>query len=338
MAALATLASVYAIYVDQAAFGGHVDDDRLRIRASIQSGIELTAYKLASASEDLRPPRGAFTLRLARSTIEVAFTAEGARIDLNAASKEMLAGLFAALGAKSEDAANYADRVVGWRKKGVVAGQNAEAALYRSAGYAYAPRQAPFRNVLELSLLLRIPRSLVDRALPFVTIFSGQGEIDIRVAEYVALSALPKATPEQISQVLAQRSQDAQGGEALLKLSDPRAPALRSRRPRRAACAWWSGSTTDAERRRKSSYSSSRTRIFRSGCFLGARTSIVRFNSDTDHADRVVGIEVRGSGPRERLVERWLACHTWRLANQPVPVSQNWSCLDRGGHSSIASP
>jgi general secretion pathway protein K len=218
LAALATLASVYAVYVDEAAFAIHVNDDRLRIRAAVQSGVELTAFELAATPEDKRPPRGAFSLRMDRATIEVTFLAEGARVDLNSASKEMLAGLFAAVGARQDDASTFADRVVGWRKKGAVAGENDEAALYKNAGYAYAPRQAPFRNVLELALVAGIPAAIVERVLPFVTIFSGQGEIDVRVADYTVLSALPGATPEQIKQILALRSKGGEDGEALLKL------------------------------------------------------------------------------------------------------------------------
>ena len=38
LAALATLASVYAVYVDNAAFATQVDDDRLRIHAALLSG------------------------------------------------------------------------------------------------------------------------------------------------------------------------------------------------------------------------------------------------------------------------------------------------------------
>ena len=221
LAALATLASVYAVYADNAAFAIHINDDRLRIRASVLSGIELTAYQLTSAAKDAAPPRGGFVLRLARSRVEVSFVAEGARVDLNAATKEMLAGLFEAVGAKPDNASDYADRVIGWRKKGVVAGQNDEAALYKNAGYAYAPRQAPFRNALELPLVLGIPPGIVERALPHLTIFNGQAQIDIRVAEPLVLSALPKVGPDQVKQILARRDQTAPDDKSLLQWLGP---------------------------------------------------------------------------------------------------------------------
>ena len=92
LAALAALASTYSVYVGNAAFATQVNDDRLRIRNAISSGIELTAYQLLAAPDKARPPQGAFTIPLARSTIDVTFISESARVDLNAAPKSMLAG------------------------------------------------------------------------------------------------------------------------------------------------------------------------------------------------------------------------------------------------------
>src|SRR5271157_5205510 len=79
LAALAALASSYLVYVDNAAFATRINDDRLRIRNAISPGIELTAYQLLAAPDEARPPQGAFTVRLAQSTINVNFLSETAR-------------------------------------------------------------------------------------------------------------------------------------------------------------------------------------------------------------------------------------------------------------------
>jgi general secretion pathway protein K len=267
LGALAALAATYLVYVDNAAFATQLNDDRLRIRNAISTGIELTAYKLLAAPDDARPPQGAFAVRLARSTVSVTFVSEGARIDLNAAPKGVLAGLFTAVGVRSSDAATFADRIVGWRTKAGGAGQNnagqgsgqddselnnsgrgdagqinagqgnagqndalqinasqidtahdKEAEDYKEAGYAYAPRQAPFQSVLELPLVLGIPPYIVERVLPLVTVFNGSAQIDVRVAPPEVLSALPNATPEEVQKVLAQRAQDPMDGESLLQV------------------------------------------------------------------------------------------------------------------------
>jgi general secretion pathway protein K len=218
LAALAALASSYLVYVDNAAFATRINDDRLRIRNAISTGIELTAYQLLAVPDETRPPQGAFTVRLAQSTINVSFLSESARIDLNAAPKAVLAGLFAAVGANSSSAATFADRIVGWRKKADGAGQNVEAGDYKDAGLNYRPRQGPFQNVLELPLVLGIPPYIVERVLPLVTVYSGIGQIDVRVAPPEVLSALPGMTPEQLQEILAQRAQNPRDSQATLRL------------------------------------------------------------------------------------------------------------------------
>ncbi len=219
LAALAALATSYLVYADSAAFATQVNDDRLRIRNAISTGIELTAYQLLAGPDEARPPQGAFTVRLARSTVSVSFVSESARVDLNAAPKELLAGLFAAVGATRPQAASFADRIDGWRKKADPAGQpGGEAEAYKGAGFNYAPRQGPFQNVLELPLVLGIPPYIVERVLPLVTIYSGIGQIDVRIAPPEVLSALPDMTPERLQNVLAQRARNPQDSQTLLKI------------------------------------------------------------------------------------------------------------------------
>ena len=160
------------------------------------------------------PSRGAFSFRLGRAGITVDYQSEASRIDLNLASKEMFAGLFRTLGAQAEDAAYYADRIIGWRKKGEVAGENVEATAYRVAGIAYAPRQAPFQSAAELWLVLGIPPILKERALPFVTVYSGQSEVDLENAAPEVVASLPNMTPERMGNVLQQRAGPLQLGQS----------------------------------------------------------------------------------------------------------------------------
>jgi general secretion pathway protein K len=230
LAALAGLASTYSIYLGNAAFATQINDDRLRIRNAISTGIELSAYQLLAVPERARPSQGAFTVRLARATIDASFVSEGARVDLNAAPKNLLEGLFAAVGADPSQAASFADRVIGWRKKADPTGQNDEVEAYKAAGLDYAPRQTPFQNVLELPLVLGLPPHIVERVLPLVTVYSGHPEIDIRVAPPEVLAALPNVTTDQLQKVLGARMQSPEDGEALLKLLGS-AHALASDKP-----------------------------------------------------------------------------------------------------------
>jgi general secretion pathway protein K len=116
-----------------------------------------------------------------------------------------LANLFSGLGAGQEDARQYADRIIGWRTPPKADSTEDEVSLYRAAGLGYSPRQAPFAHVNELALVLGLPPELVDRALPLVTVFSGQPKINVLIAAPEVIAALPGMTPSGLKAFLKER-------------------------------------------------------------------------------------------------------------------------------------
>jgi general secretion pathway protein K len=219
LGALATLASIYAVYVINTASAMSVNEERLQTEALMTAALELTAYRLTTTDADNRPSRGDFAFRLGRAAVAVGFRSEAGRIDLNSAPKELLAGLFASLGAKYSDAEYYADRVIGWRTPQDPDQRNGEATAYRTAGLSYGPRQGLFAHVGELSLVLDLPPFLVERALPFVTVFSGRGEINIVAAAPEVVAAVPGMTPDRLYAVLSQVGRGPQNAQFLKGLT-----------------------------------------------------------------------------------------------------------------------
>jgi general secretion pathway protein K len=253
LAALATLVSIYSAYAINTVNGSHVADDRVQSEASIRAGLEMTVFRQLAVPEQVRPSHGAFDVRVGRTRVAVNFRSEAARIDLNAAPADLLAGLFAAVGVDAELATTFSDRVIGWRTKADAnAASNAEAKapstadanaptkeaqLYAAQHVPYPPRQAPFDNALELSLLPGVPQPVVERVLPFVTVFSGQPTIDVATADPTALTALPGMTAEILDKVLKARASGSGDGRTLLELLGPaksRASADRSKALRAA--------------------------------------------------------------------------------------------------------
>ncbi len=235
LAALAALASTYAVYLANTAAATRSYDDRIQARALITSGLELTAYRLIGFDDASRPTSGAFGFEIGSSRVDVEFHSEGARIDLNLAPKPLLTSLFAVLGVAPEDAGAYADRIIAWRTKPPPGVQNAEAEAYRDAGLSYAPRQAPFQNVAELRLVRGMPSELVDAAVPFVTIFNGRAQIDVNEAPPQVVYALPGINPDAAEQILKQR--DPRNPQAVLRLLGPAqsSVAIGGRRATRAS-------------------------------------------------------------------------------------------------------
>jgi general secretion pathway protein K len=217
MLALSTLAAIYATYVVRTAYAVGPSDDRVNAEALFNAALELTAYRLSIGPKEERPPRGRFTFRLGRATVVEEFHSESGRIDINGAQKPLLANLFVMLGAKPEDAGQFADRIIGWRTPAPQnGGPDAEADAYRTAGRNYKPRGAPFQEIGELWLVLGLPPAWVERVMPYVTVYGGGAQVNILDAPPLVLAALGIA-PEQVNGLLAQRDRPGVDVKALLQ-------------------------------------------------------------------------------------------------------------------------
>jgi general secretion pathway protein K len=206
LAALSALVLIYLTYVTNTAVVMAVSTDRVQTDALVTAGVELAAYRLTAVKDEDRATSGAFNARIGAARIAVTFRSEAARIDLNMASKELLAGLIVGLGGTPENAAEYTDRIVAWRAPAKTGGDDPEDSSYRTAGLGYMPRHAPFPQAEELWLVRGIPPVIVERMLPFVTVFSNLASVNIVDAAPQVVAALPGMTPEKLQAVLSQRS------------------------------------------------------------------------------------------------------------------------------------
>jgi general secretion pathway protein K len=212
LGALATLATIYSIYVINTAVALTVHDDRLQAEALVSGAVEIAVYKM-KAQPNVQPTHGRFSFRANRANVAVEFKSEAARIDLNAAPKALLAGLFTALGARADAAETYADRIIAWRSGPKPGTLDDETSAYRTAGLSYGPRLAPFPHTGELWLVLGLPPAMVERALPFVTVYSGQPQINLLDAAPEVVASLPGMTPARLQDVLAQRQSKSQNAQ-----------------------------------------------------------------------------------------------------------------------------
>jgi general secretion pathway protein K len=205
LVALASLATIFSVYLANSARALGATDINLERDALVSASLEMTAYQLLLADEKSRPAQGSFRFRLDNAEAFVTFTSEAARVDLNHAPKEMLDGLLEVLGVEQKAAGELAERIVGWRTKSKSNPSNDESAIYLATGLNYSPRQAPFAHVNELNLVLGASPALVERVLPYVTVFSKSADIDALIAPPEVIAALPGMTPEVLDGFLKQR-------------------------------------------------------------------------------------------------------------------------------------
>jgi general secretion pathway protein K len=209
LAALSALVLIYLTYVTNTAVVVAGSTDRLQTEALAGAGVELAALQLAGRPEAGRPTSGTFNARVGAGRVFVTFRSEAARVDLNAAPKGLLSGLMIGLGASPSDAAVYADRIMAWRAPTELGDSDPENSFYRTSGVPYFPRHAPFPASEELWLVRGIPPAIVERMLPFVTVFSNVASVNVLDAAPQVLAALPNITPESLQSVLSQRSDPA---------------------------------------------------------------------------------------------------------------------------------
>ncbi|MEA2928334.1 MAG: ral secretion pathway protein [Hyphomicrobiales bacterium] len=220
LGALATLATIYGVYVIDTAVSFSTHDQRLQADSLFTASLELTSALLGRPDA---PPNGRFNIRLGNADVAVNFRAENTRIDLNVAPKQVLAALFVGLGARAGLAEGYADNIIAWRTPPDAAGSGA-ARDFRPTGMPYPARGAPFPHTGELALVPGLPEILVDRALPFVTVYSGAPQINIMGAAPEVLAALPGMNPNLLYAILAQRQAEPQNVQKLAALLGPAQP------------------------------------------------------------------------------------------------------------------
>ena len=224
LAALAALVVIVSQQLGSSARLLRLEDGVVQADALASAAIELSAYRLMLSKEEERPRQGSFRLALAGNDIAVSFVSEAARIDLNTAPVEMLEALFVTVGTERDAAKDFAERVVAWRSKPSDAAKaQAEEARYAAAGLARMPRLAPFAHVSELALVLGIPAALVERTLPFITVFNGSPGIDPTIAPPEVVAALPGMTPLILKDFLNARASLMQDADALTKTLGPAA-------------------------------------------------------------------------------------------------------------------
>ena len=205
LAALSALVLIYLTFVTNTAVVVAGSTERIQTEAMVTAGVELAALQLTGSNENARPTSGTFNARVGTGRIFVTFSSEAARVDLNAAPKGLLAGLMTGLGVNPSVATTYADRILAWRAPTELGDSDPENSFYRTSGVPYLPRHAPFPAPEELWLVRGIPSAVVERMLPFVTVFSNVPSVNVLDAAPQVLAALPGMTPENLQSMLSQR-------------------------------------------------------------------------------------------------------------------------------------
>ncbi len=158
-----------------------------------------------------------YTFHYGDATVRLSSVDEGGKVDLNAASPEVLQALFQATGMPQAQAQVLATRVVDWRNPvNLVGAADSGRAAYAAAGRDYGPRNAPFASVEELQMVLGMTPALYRQLAGVITIWSGSTSPDPDMAPPLALAAIPGMTAQQRKAIEAARLKHANDPSLIL--------------------------------------------------------------------------------------------------------------------------
>ena len=198
LAALA--AGVTALVRTENARAG-IDSDRAKLQTVVDSARVLIVRRLFDPKPERRPPLdgSAIPLEWGGETVDVSLTLESGRIDLNAASDEMLVAVGEAAGLDSRQSNAWDAQLRDWQDADDARGQDgAESAEYRALGTPYGPRNGPLKSIRELRLLLGMTDELYQCLAASTTVYTESPAPDVSrltALAAVALSKLDKSSP-----------------------------------------------------------------------------------------------------------------------------------------------
>jgi general secretion pathway protein K len=198
---LGIFAAVASSVMNSAAESSRSFAEGIRADAAMRSAIE---YIVARTGSSLQDAIGTALVDVGPAKVIISVSDEAARVDLNKAPPEMLAGIFQQVGVSAENARIYAARIVDWRDDDDDVSPNggAERGAYRSAGRVDGPRNGPFLSVAELALVLDLPARAAAAVAPYVTVASGRERINPLQADPPVLRAIPGMTQERVLNLL----------------------------------------------------------------------------------------------------------------------------------------
>ena len=216
---LAILLGGYAALARTEGLQARYDFAQTQAHYAAEAGVMRAVYGLQDPQAKQRwiGDGRTYTFHYGDATVRLSSVDEGGKVDLNAASPEVLQALFQATGMPQAQAQVLAGRVVDWRNPvSLVGAADSGRAAYAAAGRDYGPRNAPFASVEELQMVLGMTPALYRQLAGVITIWSGSTSPDPDMAPPLALAAIPGMTVQQREAIEAARIKHANDPSLIL--------------------------------------------------------------------------------------------------------------------------
>lgn len=186
-----------------------------------EAGVARAVYQLRGVPPQQRwvPDGRIYRMHFGPAQVRIALTDASGKVDLDAATPQVLMALFRAHGLDRARAEALAAAVMDWRDPdSATRPHGAEAPQYRAAGRDYGPRNGPFRSLPELQQVLGMTPALYQALAPDLSVWSGRNMPDPAFASATVLATLPGMNLHAARQFVARRRATRRADEARLRL------------------------------------------------------------------------------------------------------------------------
>ncbi len=162
--------------------------------AVAKSGIAMAEMMLLNPdlTKGWRADGNIYEINANNAKIRLRLSSEAGKIDINKADEALLKSLMTSAPVNEEQQAKLVGAILDWRDADdLVHLDGAEKLEYQDAGLKYQPRNKPFESIEELQLVLGMNKSLFLWLEPLVTVYSGQPQVDVKVATKDVLQVIP---------------------------------------------------------------------------------------------------------------------------------------------------
>jgi general secretion pathway protein K len=205
---LAILLGGYAALAHNEGLQSSYQFEQVRAHYAAEAGLMRAVYAMQATNANDRwvADGRVYPFVFDGAKVGISVISENGKVDLNAATPDVLTNLLRLAGADPTRAATIAQAVIDWRSFAISPQQAAQrTAAYTAAGRDYGPRNGPFASVEELQMVLGMDPTLYGAVAPYVTIWSGRPSPDPNTAPLLALASLPGMNLQQAAAMIAAR-------------------------------------------------------------------------------------------------------------------------------------
>ncbi len=188
--------------------------------ALAEAGINYAILMLLAPDKEIRWQAfdSLYEIEYAGKRIRIQIADESGKLNINLATKEQLQQLLSSFAIEEFFADSLSDAIIDWRDKDDMLSFNgAEKQQYAEADLKYEPRNAKFKSIEELQMVIGMTSEIYQQMEGMISIHTKNKKINPTTATRAMLLTLPDVSTEMADEYLQQRIDNERNGEAVVQ-------------------------------------------------------------------------------------------------------------------------